>query len=124
MELENIVETYIQNNDSAALAEREEELNEIYLIDAVLDNTRDLYLLDSSRANQTDHKEQVYIEKLVSSKHEKILETYVQSGNMAEQNEIRKETLETYVQNINKAKRMNEEELHVEKLLSTNFEKR
>lgn len=123
LELENIVETYIQNNDSAALAEREEELNEIYLIDAVLDNTRDLYLLDSSRANQTDHKEQVYIEKLVSSKHEKILETYVQSGNMAEQNEIRKETLETYVQNINKAKRMNEEELHVEKLLSTNFEK-
>ncbi|MED2155395.1 hypothetical protein P4W14_20190 [Bacillus thuringiensis] len=123
LELENIVETYIQNNDSAALAEREEELNEIYLIDAVLDNTRDLYLLDSSRANQTDHKEQVYIEKLVSSKHEKILETYVQSGNMAEQNEIRKETLETYAQNINKAKRMNEEELHVEKLLSTNFEK-
>ncbi|HDR8093062.1 TPA: hypothetical protein QCZ12_003139 [Bacillus cereus] len=123
LELENIVETYIQNNDSAALAEREEELNEIYLIDAVLDNTRDLYLLDSSRANQTDHKEQVYIEKLVSSKHEKILETYVQSGNMAEQNEIRKETLETYEQNINKAKRMNEEELHVEKLLSTNFEK-
>ncbi|MED2398338.1 hypothetical protein P4W18_29935, partial [Bacillus thuringiensis] len=113
LELENIVETYIQNNDSAALAEREEELNEIYLIDAVLDNTRDLYLLDSSRANQTDHKEQVYIEKLVSSKHEKILETYVQSGNMAEQNEIRKETLETYAQNINKAKRMNEEELHV-----------
>ncbi|WP_242300543.1 hypothetical protein, partial [Bacillus cereus group sp. BfR-BA-01321] len=49
-------------------------------------------LLDSSRANQTDHKEQVYIEKLVSSKHEKILETYVQSDEIAEQIEYEEET--------------------------------